>query len=225
MSQEIYVSVDVETDGPIPGPHSMLSLGAVALTFETAELRATVIDSFSINLELLEGAAPDPKTAEFWAKNPEAWAVARFAPREPGYAMRSFGAWLDGLPGKPVFVGYPASFDFMFVYWYLIRFAGSSPFSFSALDMKTLAWALLGGKFRDATKRRMPRDWHRGAPKHDHTAMTDAMGQAVLFANMVEHLKATRPTMHAGKCSVPPSGWRCTRAPGHDGPCAAHPIE
>lgn len=24
-------------------------------------------------------------------------------------------------------------------------------------------------------------------------------------------------------CNVPPEGWRCTRTPGHDGPCAAHP--
>ena len=31
IKQEVYVSVDVETDGPIPGPHSMLSLGAVAM--------------------------------------------------------------------------------------------------------------------------------------------------------------------------------------------------
>jgi len=25
-------------------------------------------------------------------------------------------------------------------------------------------------------------------------------------------------------CTVPPEGWHCTRAPGHDGPCAAWPI-
>jgi hypothetical protein len=30
MTKEIYVSTDVETDGPIPGPHSMLSLGSAA---------------------------------------------------------------------------------------------------------------------------------------------------------------------------------------------------
>ena len=27
---EIYVSTDVETDGPIPGPHSMLSFASAA---------------------------------------------------------------------------------------------------------------------------------------------------------------------------------------------------
>ena len=29
---EIYVSIDVEADGPIPGDHSMLSLGAAAFS-------------------------------------------------------------------------------------------------------------------------------------------------------------------------------------------------
>ena len=31
---EIYVSTDVETDGPIPGPYSMLSLGSAAFRAE-----------------------------------------------------------------------------------------------------------------------------------------------------------------------------------------------
>ena len=32
MSSEIYVSTDVEADGPIPGPHSMLSFASAAYT-------------------------------------------------------------------------------------------------------------------------------------------------------------------------------------------------
>jgi hypothetical protein len=30
--KEIYVSTDVEADGPIPGPNSMLSFGSAAYT-------------------------------------------------------------------------------------------------------------------------------------------------------------------------------------------------
>lgn len=26
-------------------------------------------------------------------------------------------------------------------------------------------------------------------------------------------------------CTIPPAGWYCTRTPGHEGPCAAHPVE
>lgn len=29
----------------------------------------------------------------------------------------------------------------------------------------------------------------------------------------------------SAECTVPPPGWRCTREPGHDGPCAALPVE
>jgi hypothetical protein len=27
------------------------------------------------------------------------------------------------------------------------------------------------------------------------------------------------------ECDLPPAGWRCTRMPGHSGPCAAVPAE
>lgn len=26
------------------------------------------------------------------------------------------------------------------------------------------------------------------------------------------------------QCDIPPPGWRCTRKPGHNGPCAAVPV-
>ncbi len=48
---EIYVSTDVETDGPIPGPNSMLSFGSAAYS-RGKELLGT----FSANLETLSGA-------------------------------------------------------------------------------------------------------------------------------------------------------------------------
>jgi hypothetical protein len=98
--------------------------------------------------------------------------------------MKEYVAWIKGLPGKPVFVGYPVAFDFLFVYWYLIRFAGESPFSHSALDMKTYAMALLGKPYRESTKRNMPRDWFDKLP-HTHRALDDAIEQGALFCNML----------------------------------------
>jgi hypothetical protein len=61
---EIYISTDVETDGPIPGPHSMLSFGSAAYS-ATKELLST----FTANLETLPGACAHPKTAEWWASS------------------------------------------------------------------------------------------------------------------------------------------------------------
>src|SRR6266702_853226 len=135
---EIYISTDVETDGPIPGPPSMLSLGSAAYT---ADKR--LVSTFSANLETLPEASAHPKTAEWWATQPQAWAACRTGLEAPPAAMARYVTWIRGLKGKPVFVAYPAGFDFLFVYWYLIRFVGESPFSHSALDIKTYAMAML----------------------------------------------------------------------------------
>ena len=89
----------------------------------------------------------------WWQKQPDAWAAARSDLQEPASAMRAYVAWLKQLPGMPVFVAYPAGFDFLFVYWYLICFTGESPFSFSALDMKTFAMALLKKEYRESVRR------------------------------------------------------------------------
>lgn len=180
---EIYVSTDVETDGPIPGPHSLLSLGSAAYT---ADKR--LIATFSANLDTLPDALPDPRTAAWWATQPEAWAACRRDPEPPQVAMLRYRDWLKALPGRPVFVAYPAGFDFTFVYWYLMRFAGESPFSHSALDIKTLAMAMLGGGYRDATKRSMPKRWFDPMP-HTHVALDDAIEQGALFCNMLRELR------------------------------------
>lgn len=182
--REIYVSTDVETDGPIPGPHSMLSIGCAAYLDDKQ-----LVDTFSANLETLPGAAPNPVTMEWWSKNQAAWDACRKDLEAPEAAMKRYVAWLATLPGKPVFVAYPAGFDFTFVYWYLVRFTGGSPFSQSALDMKTLAMAMLGGGFRDATKRRMPKHWF-GPQPHTHVALDDALEQGEVFCNMLAELRA-----------------------------------
>ena len=179
MAIEVYVSTDVETDGPIPGPHSMLSFASAAYTADKQ-----LVSTFSANLETLDGAAPDPKTAQWWATQPDAWAACRANLERPEAAMERYVAWIKGLGGKPVFVAYPAGFDFLFVYWYLIRFAGESPFSHSALDMKTYAMAVLGTDYRESTKRNMPKAWFDPLP-HTHVALDDAIEQGALFCNML----------------------------------------
>jgi hypothetical protein len=135
--KEIYISTDIEADGPIPGPHSMLSIGAAAYTADKV-----LVSTFSANLETLPGAHPHPKTAEWWATQPEAWAACRKDLELPESAMTRFVTWIKSLDGKPVFVAYPAAYDFMFVYWYLMKYVGESPFSHSALDIKSFAMAV-----------------------------------------------------------------------------------
>jgi len=182
--REVYVSTDVEADGPIPGPHSMLSFASAAMT-EAGEVVAT----FTANLETLPGAEPHPETMAWWGSQPEAWAACRVDPRPPSEVMPAYAAWVEALSGRPVFVAYPAGFDFTFVYWYLLRFAGRSPFSHAALDVKSYAAALLGTRFRDTAKRSMPARW-RSARPHTHVALDDALEQGEMFVKMLAEARA-----------------------------------
>lgn len=179
MNNEIYVSIDVETDGPIPGLNSMLSLGAVAFDETGKE-----ISRFSDNLKAHEGAKPNPETMVWWASQPEAWKEATANPRDPAQVMQEFSRWLLRLPGRPVAVAYPAGFDFTFVYWYLVAYTGKSPFGFQVIDIKTLAFSKLGFGFKETAKRNMPKEWFKGCGKHTHKAVDDAAEQGRLFFNI-----------------------------------------
>jgi hypothetical protein len=180
---EIYVSTDVETDGPIPGPYSMLSFASAAYRVDK-----TLLGTFAANLETLPGAASHPQTMGWWRERPEAWAAARQNLQPPETAIKCYLDWVKALPGIPVFVAYPAVFDFMFVYWYLIRFAGESPFSHSAVDVKTYAMALLDKPYCRSGKASLPQRWFDDLP-HTHRALDDAIEQGALFCNMLAENK------------------------------------
>lgn len=175
---EVYVSVDVESDGPLPGPNSMLSFGAAAFVLG----EKGPINTIAINLETLPEAKGDPDTMAWWGKaeNQIAWKKSRENLVSPEVGMTQFVAWVKSLPGKPVCVAYPAGYDFLFLYTYMIRFAKESPFSFSCLDIKTAAAMVLKLPYRSATKRNMPRRWFSNSP-HTHVAIDDAIEQGELF--------------------------------------------
>lgn len=175
---EIYLSTDVEADGPIPGPHSMLSFASAAYAPDK-----TLVRTYSANLETLPGAGGDPRTLKWWQGFPEAWAACRTDPRPPQLVMREYLAWVQALPGRPVFVGWPASWDFMWIYWYLVRFTGERPFGESALDVRSYAMGMRRTPFRRTSRTYLPKRWFDPLP-HTHIALDDALEQGALFCNM-----------------------------------------
>ena len=176
----IYLSVDVEADGPIPAANSMLSLGAAAF-----DIDLNLLGTFARNLLPVDGAAPDPDTkARFWDKHPDAWAATQTDRAEPGAAMRDYRAFLDALPGKPVFLGYPGAYDFLWHHWYLVRFTGSDPCEHRALCARSYASAALKLPFTESSKARFPAAWFSPLP-HTHVALGDAIGQGVMAINMI----------------------------------------
>lgn len=186
--REVYFSVDVEADGPIPGPYSMLSFGMSACgTFDGFEFRPA-----------------DPTETTFYAELkpisdayvPEALAVSGLdrghlavEGREPGEAMSAAADWVKAVAASadasPVLVAYPLGFDWMFLYWYWTRFAeNGSPFGHSRhLDLKSMYATKAGAPITRSTKRQMPAGLLSDRP-HTHNALDDAIEQAELFHNL-----------------------------------------
>lgn len=186
---EIYVSTDIEADGPIPGPHSMLSFASAAYSADKQ-----VVGTFTANLDTLPGAEPHPRTVEWWKQFPEAWAACRRDTRGPEAVMRDYLVWLNGLPGRPVFVGWPAGWDFMWIYWYLVRFTGERPFRETALDVRSYAMAMRKTSFTRTTRTYLPKRWFDPGLPHTHVALDDALEQGALFCNMLgENLRDPEP--------------------------------
>jgi hypothetical protein len=172
-SPELYVAVDVEADGPIPGPYSMISLGmAVAgrpeLNFYT-ELK--------------------PISDEFV---PQALAVSgldrnQLIERAPTavQAMHAAANWVNQLRriGRPVFLAAPAVWDGMFVHWYFIRFTGKSPFGAtgSGVDLRSFWMGQTGCEWSDSHKSTMKRQLGLTGLPHTHHAGEDAAELAQVF--------------------------------------------
>ena len=185
MKKDIYFSFDIEADGPYPGDYSMLSLGCVAFDADGTEL-----GSWYANFELLEGASQDPDTMRFWAENQKYYDLTRTWTQNPKEAMTHFVEWVESFDGTPVGVAMPAGFDFTWLWWYSKKFVGRSPFSFSCIDMKTMAWTMLGGNlYRESTKKNWPKNWFSKF-KHDHHALNDAREQGHTFMNILKDLRS-----------------------------------
>ncbi|UVK48893.1 3'-5' exonuclease (plasmid) [Mesorhizobium sp. AR07] len=169
--REIFVSVDVETAGPIPGEFSLLSIGACEVFAPT--------NTFACELKPINRNA-DPKALEVSGLSLDELARAGLDPSE---AMRRFTDWLamaGGVDGSVVFVGFNAPFDWSFVNYYFHRFGGGNPFGFTALDIKAMYMGATGCNWADTRSSKIAKAL-RPRLEGDHDALHDAQYQAELF--------------------------------------------
>ncbi len=181
---EVYICVDVETAGPIPGDYSLLSIGACTIF----EPRST----FYIELK------PVNERSTVEATNVHKLSMLRLAHEgvDPEEALQRFEIWLklQVAPNQqPVFVAFNAAFDWMFINYYFIHYLGYNPFGHAALDIKALymgqagvPWSQTSWKFID------PANAEKSLLTHH--ALQDALDQAALFKKILTDLH--KPSYH-----------------------------
>lgn len=154
-----FIMVDIESDGPIPGDYSMISLGAVV-----------VEDGLTRRFKALFR----PQSAK-WV--PEALAVSgytraqtmAFPPVTVG--LRDFATWVKSVGGdRPMFISDNNGFDWMFICWYFHHFMGSCPFGYSSTNLGSLYKGMVGDMKKNFK--------HLRQTKHTHDPVDDAVGNA-----------------------------------------------
>ncbi len=186
--EDVYFSADVETDGPIPGPYSILSFALVyAGRFDGKRFERPKHFDQSFYREL------QPISDQF---EPEALAVNKLdrdrllrEGESPAPAMTAASRWVRGLAseGRPVLVAYPLSFDWTWLYWYFTRFSSEgSPFNHSGcFDLKTAIAVKAQIPISAAGRNHLALPL-RSQLTHTHHALQDAIEQAEIFANVFE---------------------------------------
>ncbi len=188
-SMEIYVSGDVEMNGPQLGYNSVLSIGLVAL-----DIDKNVHGKFSVNLDLIENGGEHPDTMAWWAKNQKAYDATRVDTVHPSVGIRNMVDWINNLKGTKLFMGFPAVYDFAAINWYMSTYTGEAPFGHSGvMDLKAIAYAMLKPKkFKETAKRNFPKRWFDNLP-HTHIAVDDALEQGMMGINILRELHGLPP--------------------------------
>lgn len=175
---EIFISIDVEANGPCPIKNSMLSIGAAVCDSQGYLLKKDT--HFYENLLPLEGSSPDPDTMnDFWKKFPKEYEATQTDQIHPKAAMEKLCKWVDNLPGfkedKTIVVN-PSVFDMSYIWTYQHYLLGKAPLGFKVCDIQSYANAVLVCTFHDAAKRNWPNWWLSKSP-HTHHALDDAYEQ------------------------------------------------
>lgn len=169
--KEVYISVDIETAGPIVGEHSMLSIGACFVYNPHIE--------FAIMLQPISDKAIE-----------EALKVSGITLEQackdglpPTEAMSNFENWIiKNIPedSTPVFVGLNAPFDWSFINYYFLKYLNRNPFGITAIDIKALFMGATKCCWYDTKSSSIDR-YVQPSLKGDHDALHDAQYQAELF--------------------------------------------
>ena len=171
LPEETLVSVDVETSGHNPSNASLLSIGACLIDDPDRQIY--------LELKPLDDRLWDDEAQSVHKLDRANLAASGL---EPAEAMQRFEAWLaaNTAGSRPIFVGFNAPFDWMFVADYFWRYIGRNPFGISALDLKSYYMGRHGVERWAETSRQYICGVLGLVPDRTHNALDDAREQALL---------------------------------------------
>lgn len=192
----MYFAADVEADGAVPGPSSMLSLGlsVVGQPDRTFYVEIKPIGDV-VNPAAMAVNGLDRDRIAQQAPTPEAamQAAADFI----GSSCEAI-AEVEGQQTRPVFLAGPAVWDGMWVHWYFIRFLGRNPFGVtgSGIDFRSYWMGLERTTWNKTGKKAVAKKLGPVDLPHTHRADDDAKELAAYFEKVLAHAATERQARH-----------------------------
>lgn len=171
MSDEKYISVDIEAVGLIVGDYSMASIGACMINNQS--------DTFYAELK--------PINDNYRQESCDVCGFTIDYLKEHGQevesAMKHFAEWIDS-HGRCIMVGFNLPFDYQFINHYFLKYLGRNPFGINGIDIKAYYMGMLNKEWRETTKKHLLPQF-KSNKKHTHNALDDAVEQAQIFEKML----------------------------------------
>lgn len=212
---ELFISLDVETDGDVPVRNSLLSLGAHAYQPVTKTRKGKPFHTLkhlkphfygniepqsyrlsTANGQLILQTQPNPRNMAWFINSfPAAYAHLLRNRQPPDVVLQQFKQWLHDLAHmfvtthrvQFVFVAAPAMFDITFVRMLLSLALNKPEGTLAVLDMQSFLMGLRGCRaFHEAGRHTWLTEWHNPKTPHTHIADEDALSQGEVFKSMYE---------------------------------------
>jgi DNA polymerase III epsilon subunit-like protein len=181
---ECLISVDVEAAGPIPAEYSLLSIGACLIDEPDRQ--------FYVELQPTH-LREDPAAMAIHGLS---MARLRAEGETPADAMVEFDAWVHAsVPDQqvPVFVGFNAAFDWMFVADHFHRFLGRNPYGHAPHHIKAY-YKGASGVPSLATSRRRLSERYPDVYSLEHPPLLYSLYQAHLLRRLLSSRPITPTT-------------------------------
>ena len=166
--KEKWFSIDVETNGAVPGLYDLVSIGATVIEYGDKSTFYVVVEPHGGLIDPEAQAVHKITEEERILQGVDPFiAIARFT----GYALEQAA----GL--RPVFASW-GTFDWMWMGYYLEKYGKryTYPFGPNSVDLKSYYLGLTkGNEWRTTSKGNMPKEDLCG--RHSHNALEDAAEQ------------------------------------------------
>jgi hypothetical protein len=191
--EKIFLSFDIESDGPTPMINNLLSIGIVGITIDEK-----IVFEYEANIEPLATHVQDNQCMQtFWLKSEQklAWEHLQTNRRNYIEVFEELGLKLKELDSKYKlkFVAHPACFDWMFVkcYYELAKSNSHDKGCFYDIGYQCECASTLWNCYKQSNKlssqqaNKLFKEWGEFDENSNHMALSDATVQGKFYIKLL----------------------------------------